>query len=172
MDVLTQMGPVLVSELASVLGRPADALYYHLRTLTQAGLVHESRCRGPKGREAALFRAVGTDLRIDYEALRGHNANALGNVISSMMRLGIRDFRKALCNEKITVSGQERELWALRRVGWLTKDDLKAVVKSMEKLADSVAQPSGKGQLYGITILLTPLKRRRARTQLTSCRTK
>jgi len=38
-DVLSQMRTVSVGELAATLGRPADALYYHLRVLKQAGLV-------------------------------------------------------------------------------------------------------------------------------------
>ena len=38
-DVLCQMGTVAVAELAAALGRPADAIYYHLRVLKRVGLV-------------------------------------------------------------------------------------------------------------------------------------
>jgi predicted transcriptional regulator len=164
-DVLSQMGTVSVSELAAVLGRPADALYYHLRILKKVGLVQESRARVGAGRGEALFGTISRELRIDYEAARRGNDRALNNVVSSMLRLGIRDFRNALRNDGVAVSGKHRELWALRRAGWLDRRDVPGIVRSIEKLAQSVARPSGKGQLYGITIVLTPLRRRRPRKQ-------
>jgi predicted transcriptional regulator len=164
-DVLSQMGKVSVSELAAVLGRSADALYYHLRILKKVGLVQESHARIAEGRGEALFSTVGRDLRIDYEAARRGNDKVLNKVIGSMLRLGIRDFRNALRNDGVVVSGEQRELWALRKTGWLNRRDVPGILHAIEKLAGAIARPSGKGQLYGITIVLTPLKRRRSRKQ-------
>ncbi|MGH9702882.1 MAG: winged helix-turn-helix domain-containing protein, partial [Candidatus Acidiferrales bacterium] len=55
-DVLEQMGTVSVAELAAALGRPADALYFHLRALTRAGLVRKTGYRARPGGKEALFR--------------------------------------------------------------------------------------------------------------------
>jgi predicted transcriptional regulator len=161
LDVLTQMGTASVAELAATLGRPPDALYYHLRILRRAKLVENVGNRKAKRRQEALFRTVARDLKIDYELSRHGHRKTLTAVVSSMLRLGIRDFRNAIRNEAVIVAGKHRELWALRKTGWLTKSDLTGVVESVERLGQSVARPSGIGQLYGITILLTPLNRRR-----------
>jgi len=161
LDVLAQMGTVSVAELAATLGRPSDALYYHLRILVRAGLVQNVGNRKAGRRPEALFRAVARDLRIDYDLARRNDEKALAAVAASMLRLGIRDFRRAIRSRAVVVSGEYRELWAARKTGWLKKKDLPDILESMERLSQSVARPCGSGQLYGITILLTPLNRRR-----------
>src|SRR5512146_1874610 len=66
-DVLEQMGTVSVSELAAALGRPADALYFHLRALTRARLVRQIGYRARPGGKEALYRTVAAELRLHYE---------------------------------------------------------------------------------------------------------
>jgi predicted transcriptional regulator len=161
LDVLTQMGTVSITEMAATLGRPPDALYYHMRILLRAGLVETVGSRPTERRPEKLFRTIARDLRINYELSRPHSGRALIAIVGSMLRLGIRDFRDSIRNQSVIVSGKHRELWAARKTGWLTKRDLTKVVESIEQLGRSVARPSGRGQLYGITILLTPLNRRR-----------
>jgi DNA-binding transcriptional ArsR family regulator len=161
LDVLTQMRTTSVAELAATLGRPPDALYYHLRILMRAGLVEDVGRRSTGRREEGLFRAIARDLRIDYGVARRGQGKTLTAVAGSMLRLGMRDFRRAVGNEAVVVSGKDRELWAARRTGWLTKPELRGVLEAIEGLAQAVARPVGSGQLYGITILLTPLSRRR-----------
>jgi len=158
-DVLAQMGTVSVAELARTVGRPADTLYYHLRILKKAGLVIDCGSRVIQSRREALYRA--RNLNIDYQAARQKNAGALTAVASSMLRLGIRDFKEAVRNEEVVVSGNHRELWAARKTGLLTKKNVGDINESIKKLLSSVLPRSNTGQLYGITILLTPLNRHR-----------
>jgi DNA-binding transcriptional ArsR family regulator len=161
LDVLVQMGTVSVAELAATLGRAPDALYYHLRILMQTGLAESAGNRRTERRREELFRAVARDLRINYELSRQRNEKTLTAVIGSMLRLGIRDFRDAIRNEEVIVSGKHRELWASRKTGRLAKSDLNKVIELIKRLGQSVAGSSGNGQLYGITVLFTPLNRRR-----------
>jgi DNA-binding transcriptional ArsR family regulator len=161
LDALAQLGSVSIADLAAAVGRPADGLYYHLRILQRAGLVEPSGFRETERGREALVQAAGRDLRIDYDTSRRRNTDELAAVISSMMRLGIRDFRNAIGNEEIVVSGNHRELWASRKTGWLSKEELPRVIRSIEDLGRTVARPSGKGQLYAITVLFTPLNRPR-----------
>jgi DNA-binding transcriptional ArsR family regulator len=158
-DVLAQMGTVSVAKLARTVGRPADTLYYHLRILKKAGLVIDCGSRVIQSRREALYRA--RNLNIDYQAARQKNAGALTAVASSMLRLGIRDFKEAVRNEEVVVSGNHRELWAARKTGLLTKKNVGDINESIKKLLSSVLPRSNTGQLYGITILLTPLNRHR-----------
>jgi DNA-binding transcriptional ArsR family regulator len=161
-DVLAQMGDVSVGELAQTLGRPADTLYYHLRLLQNARLVENAGTRMRQGRPEVLYHA--RNLNIDYEAARQTNDKALIGVASSMLRLGIRDFREAVRNNRVVVDGKQRELWSARKIGRLTKKNLERVNDMIKSLLSAVSPGSPEGQLYGITVLLTPLNRLRRGT--------
>jgi DNA-binding transcriptional ArsR family regulator len=165
-DALSQMGTVPVSELAAALGRPADALYYHLRVLKKSGLVLHAGYQGEGVRKQELIRSVSSDLRLRYQPGEGGNTRETTAIVSAMLRLGIRDFRRAFQTEGVTVSGPARELWALRRTGRLMPEDIRGVNRAIEALAGSVSRPRGTGRLYGITILLTPLDHRARRSRL------
>lgn len=160
-DVLAHMGTVSVADLARALGRPADALYYHLRILSAAGLIREVGSRFKGGKGEALFRTAGSELRIDYQTCRRNRAPVLASIVSSMLRLGIRDFRRAIRDENVLVSGKHRELWALRTTGWLTPREVGQINQSIERLTGVVSKSRRRGELFGITVLLTPLSRRR-----------
>ncbi|MGA3213168.1 MAG: helix-turn-helix domain-containing protein [Terriglobales bacterium] len=164
-DVLAEMGTVSVAELAATLGRPADALYFHLRALKAAGLVCQSGYRSRGGRKEALFRTVAPDLRLHYEPRSITNRRAVSAIVSSMLRLGIRDFRRAFRGDEVAVSGPRRELWAWRKTGRLSEADLEGVNRSIMSLVSAVSRPQGKGRLYGVTVLLTPLDHRGRETK-------
>src|SRR5689334_18235710 len=85
-DVLAQMGTVSVGEIAAALGRPADALYYHLRALKRAGLVLQVGVQRGGGRPEALFRTVAPELRLRYEPRNQGNRRAITAIVGSMLR--------------------------------------------------------------------------------------
>jgi len=159
-DALAQMGTVSVSELAATLGRPADAIYYHLRVLKKAGLVLSAGERGEGVRKEELVSAVSEGLRLEYELGAKGNGREVMGIVGSMLRLGARDFRRAFEDGEVKVSGEERELWALRRIGWLSAAELGQVNRLIESLAQAVSKPRAAGRLYGVTLVLTPLDHR------------
>src|SRR4029077_13640061 len=63
-DVLAERGTVSVAELAATLGRPADALYFHLRALVAAGLVQRAGDRASGTRRGKLFRTGAAQLPV------------------------------------------------------------------------------------------------------------
>jgi DNA-binding transcriptional ArsR family regulator len=159
-DVLCELGTVAVTKLAATLDRPADALYYHLRALVKCGLVKRAGHRQYGKRKEELFRSVSPDLHLQYETGPGGNGREITTIVGSMLRLGTRDFARAFRHGDAKVSGAQRELWALRRIGWLTGRQVVELNRSMTHLSDAVSKPGGKGRLYAITLLLTPLDRR------------
>jgi DNA-binding transcriptional ArsR family regulator len=160
-DVLAEMGTVSVAEIAATLGRPADALYFHLRALKRVGLVEQVGNRSRGGRKEALFRTVAPELWLRYEPGNKDNRRAVTAIVSSMLRLGIRDFGRAFQGGDVIVSGVHRELWAVRKTGRLSLAQVAEVNRSIERLKRSVSKPHGRGRLYGITVLLTPLDHRK-----------
>jgi DNA-binding transcriptional ArsR family regulator len=159
-DVLSQIGTVSVGELAAMLGRPADALYYHLRVLKHAGLVLRAGYRGQGVHNQELIRTVASNFQLQYQLGKAGNGNHINAVVGSMLRLGIRDFYRAFGSGNVRVSGSGRELGALRKTGWLTAEEVVNLNQSIEGLAKAVSKPRGQGRLYGITVLLTPLDHR------------
>jgi len=159
-DVLEQIGTVSVAELAAALGRPADALYFHLRALIRAGLVRKAGSRARAGGREALFRTVKPELRLHYDPQDAANRQAVSAVVASMLRLANRDFQRSFREGRVVVSGAQRELWAWRKVGRLTPEQVRRVNQRIHQLARDVSAPRCRGRLYAVTVILTPLDHR------------
>jgi DNA-binding transcriptional ArsR family regulator len=159
-DVLEQMGTVSVAELAAALDRPPDALYFHLRALTRVALVHHAGYRARPGGKEALYRAASPSLQLAYDTRSAANRRAVSAIAASMLRLATRDFTRAFQRGQVVVSGEHRELWSLRKVGRLSQSQLADVNRRIQGLADRVSAPRGKGRLYAVTVVLTPLDHR------------
>ena len=159
-DVLPRLGTVSVAELATTLGRPADSLYYHLRVLMRVGLVLRAGSRMVNGRAEALFRALAPEMSLSYKFGRHGNANEVNAIIASMLRLGTRDFKQSFRRGEASVSGPGRELWALRKTAWLSRDQIVEVNRSIHKLTQLMSSTGRNRRLYAITVLLTPLDHR------------
>jgi hypothetical protein len=164
LDVMARMGAVSLAEVGAVLGRPADGLYYHVRLLARAGLVKPAGTRNRGGRPEALFRAAGPEFALRYAATPDSHSRAVTAVVAAMMRLGARDFRRALAAGGTRVEGPARDLWALRTTGWLLPAHVRRVNALIRRLSKATQQSSKSGRLYGVTVLLTPLDHRSFRT--------
>jgi DNA-binding transcriptional ArsR family regulator len=159
-DVLEQIGTVSVTELAAALGRPADALYFHLRALTRVGLVRKVGARARPGGTEALYCTVKSQLQLHYEPQNAGNRRAVSAIVASMLRLANRDFRRSFQQRQVVVSGGHRELWAWRKVGRLSHAQLGGLNQRIQGLAQTVSASRGGGRLYAVTVMLTPLDHR------------
>ena len=160
-DVLGPMGVASVADLASALGRPADALYYHLRILLKAGLVLEAGERKSGVRSEALYRTIAPSMSLVYLPGKSGNSKDVTPIIESMLRLTARDFRQSFDSPTTVVEGVSRELWAIRRTGWLTEQQVAAVNRQIERLQrTTLKSAAGNGKLFGLTMVLAPLAHR------------
>jgi Helix-turn-helix domain len=157
-DALAKVGTASAIELAATLGRPADALYYHLRALRKSGLVVHAGFRTAARRQEELFRTIAPDLVLHYQPDDRANRRAVTAIVDSLMRLGVRDFKHAFEKGGSAVTGPRRELWATRQIGWLLPAELESVNASIRRLRTAVSKPRREGRLYAITVLLTPLE--------------
>src|SRR5437870_2803925 len=119
LDVLARLGEASLAELATALGRPADGLYYHVRALERVGLVRDAGSRVVAGRRERLVRALAPEYALRYGSRPPARASAVNTIVSSMLRLGIRDFRRGFGAKENRVGGRVRDVWALRTTGWL-----------------------------------------------------
>jgi DNA-binding transcriptional ArsR family regulator len=160
LDVLAPMGDASIAEIAVALGRPADSLYYHMRILQKSGLVLAAGERTTGTHREALFRTPAPDMRLAYEPGPKGNARNVTPIVDAMLRLTARDVVEGFQDERVVVAGDNRELWATRTTGWLTAQELTKVNRYIAKLRSVTTQsPAGNGQLFGLTMVLTPLNR-------------
>ena len=156
-DVLPRLGTASVAELARALDRPADALYYHIRALQRVGLVVPAGHRRVGRRQEALYRAVAPQLELAVEPRTPSRTNAAAAVVGSAMRMGIRDYKRAIARPDVVASGPHRDMWALRTTGWLTSVQVKKIGALIRRMLVDVSQPKGEGRLYGLTLVFAPL---------------
>ncbi len=157
-DMLEAMGdPVSVAELARAIGRPADSLYYHLRQLVDGGLIEE--VSAPDGRRYRPHKAM----RLRYRPGATANADAVGRVAASMLRVAGRDFSRAIACADTVAEGPRRELWAARGKGWVDDDTLAEINRLLQRLMELVQQPvdarkRAKRRLIALSWVLAPLQ--------------
>ena len=165
LDLLVRTGPASAAELGRLVHRPADGLYYHLRELRRVGLVSSAGTREYQGRREELFQAVHPEPTLRHDPSPGGNSPAVIAIVSSMLRLGIRDFKKGAASPNVRAHGPQRELWAARTTGWLSPAELAEANQRIRALNTVAGKRSPKGKLYAITILLTPLGHRGRKKQ-------
>ncbi|MGH7741923.1 MAG: hypothetical protein ACRENS_07870, partial [Candidatus Eiseniibacteriota bacterium] len=88
------------------------------------------------------------------------HGGAVNAIIASMLRLGMRDFRRALAHDGNRLEGPARDLWAMRTIGWLRPAQLRRVNRLIHHLWRGATRTESNGRLYAVTVLLTPLDHR------------
>lgn len=160
LDLMARVDAVSLAQVGALLARPSDGLYYHMRALQRAGLVESAGTRTVAGRKEQLFRAVASEFALHYAAAPARHAAAVNSVVGAMTRLGARDFHRALQAEGTKLEGPDRDLWALRTTGWLRPADVRRVNRLIQSLVTATGRSRPPGQLYAVTVLLTPLHHR------------
>lgn len=173
-DTVQAAGPRSAAEISALLGRPADALYYHIRRLAQVGLLVEHARRRTERRYEVVYDLVGHPLVLEYPAGRDHGHHPLSRLVRAMLRTAERDFRAAIGADGAAADGAERNLWAGRRHAWLSRSDLARVNRLLDQLVRIMteARNPASGQLCTLTLVLAPRRSRGGRrgTRSTSTR--
>ena len=157
-DTLEALGTaVTVAGLAAQLGRPADGLYYHLRQLAEGGLIEEEAAAD--GRRYRSRTRAGDRLRLRYRPGATANAEAVGRVAASVLRVAGRDFARAIADPEAVVEGAQRELWAARGKGWVGATELAEINRLLARLMDLLQQPRAarRDRLVSLSWVLAPL---------------
>jgi len=168
-DTLEALGDAAsVAELAAAVGRPADGLYYHLRQLAEGGLIEE--VAAPDGRRYRSRTRKGDRLRLRYRPGATANADAVGRVAASVLRVAGRDFARALADPATVVEGPRRELWAARGKGWVDAAELAEINRLLARLMELVQKPATerpRGRLVALSWVLAPVEAKPARRAAT-----
>jgi DNA-binding transcriptional ArsR family regulator len=145
-------GEAPVAAIAAQLGRPSDALYYHLKLLVRGGLLEELSDEG-EGRRYRTLAKKGTRLRLRYQPGKTKNARAMVAVAGGMLRTAERDFASAIRDQNVRVEGEARELWASRSKGWVGKRELIEINRALARISALLKKPKSahRAQLVSVT---------------------
>jgi DNA-binding transcriptional ArsR family regulator len=158
-DRVQALGLASVPELATQLGRPADALYYHVRALLRAGLLVEAGSRQRGRHHESLYSTAEPDRRLILQYRNGaEETGPLRELVAAMLRSARREFDCAIADPDCVVDGPERELWAGRSQGWLTRAELAQVNRLLLELNGLLSAPRSarRNRLYSLQFLLAP----------------
>lgn len=161
-DAVVAAGPCTIAELGRHLGRAPDSLYFHVRRLLAVGLLVEREAARRGRHVAAVYDVPGRPIRIAYEGRLSKPAGrrSINAVVQSAIRLGARDFSRAVEGGKARASGPDRDLWGGRAKGWLNDAEIAELNTLIERASEILhAGRPGKGRRpISLTFVLAPVK--------------
>jgi DNA-binding transcriptional ArsR family regulator len=162
-DALLSSGPGSAKDIAGALGRPADALYYHIRKLKRVGLLLEVESRHRGRRDEVVYDVPGRPMRIDYNLGKRKVADGIIGAVGAMLRITHRDFGEAVADGAAVVDGPYRALWGTRVKGWISKAQLKEINLHFQEICKIIYSPKRKtgDSLHSLTYVFTPVEPKR-----------
>lgn len=161
-DAASVAGPCLIAGLAELLGRRPDSLYYHVRSLEECGLLVRRGTRKTGRRHGAVYDVPGRPMKLRYEPGDPQNTRAVVAVVSGLLRLARRDFKRALGSGLEVVDGPGRNLWGSRGKGWLTEAEVRRINSSLlgitEMLKRARRRPGSGLHAFAFVLAPTPVR--------------
>ncbi len=162
LDTVQALGSATIADMARELGRPADALYYHVRVLENVELLIPHDESTASRRSAVVYRTPAGDglLRLHYDADDPENRDAVTGAISALLRISERDFRNGFRSDLATCEGPDRNLWAGRTKAWLSDEDVQAARELIVSLVEIFSRPKrpGSNRLHVMSFTLAPVE--------------
>jgi len=167
LGLFTGTGPLAISDMARLMGRPAGSLYHHVGVLEDAGILRRTGTR-PKGkryetlfepcRQRVELKAGEGDAEADRQAVQA---------LKSAFRMTLRDLEAALAGGAAVQEGPARNLFAgrihLRAAPDLLarlNEHLDAIGKLLEDEAAHPPDPGPDDLHLSLTLALLPLRGR------------
>ncbi len=174
LDTIQAAGPLSAVEISSLMGRPADALYYHLKELLRVKLIAIHETRPTARRDEVVYDLAGHPMVLEYPPRREGRTHPLARLVRSMLRTAERDFSAAVGTVDARAEGDRRNLWAGRRYAWLSPRDFRRVNKLLDQLTDimTTARDPQEGELCTMTVVLAPRASRAGRRSPSPSRAK
>ncbi|MFU8830393.1 MAG: ArsR/SmtB family transcription factor, partial [Phycisphaerales bacterium] len=145
-------GPMAVSELAVLMGRPADRLYHHLKKLESAGLLREVGTR-QRGRQIErIFDITADELRVAEDAAQ---LVRIWRLISSHAQ---RNLAAAIESGIIHFRGEDRNLAMRVETAQLDDEARSKVFEHLDAIRAvfSQARSEPRGTQTSLTFVFTP----------------
>jgi DNA-binding transcriptional ArsR family regulator len=158
-DLLRSEGAASVRQLASLLGRSPESLHYHVRKLTEVGIVQVAGRRRVRSGFEAVYRLVAPEIRIDPMERSRPYLHALARSCAAMLRQTSRDYMRTVEGGSATLEGESRDLALRRHTVHLDPEGLARLNKLLDEIPHILRdhESSNGGQTFALTFVLTPL---------------
>jgi hypothetical protein len=161
-DTVHSLGSCSIAEIARLLGRPADGLYYHVKQLVDCGLLIEQGTEKNNRREEVIYAVphAAQRMQIDYQPDDPVNRRHVTRIVDSLLNTARQDFNRGLESADCVVRGDHRNLWAARSKGWLKPDELVEVNELLNRLSDLLNQKKSpeRRELYVLSWVMAPVE--------------
>ena len=154
-------GPCGVADIAERMGRPADALYYHVRKLVKVGLLLPAGRRRRAHRFENLYQLPAEVIELPRKAETPRARRTTQRTIEAVLRLAGRELNTALDDELALDEGPLRTFYGRRLKARLTKTrlrELNKLVTAMEQIfADAAVKAPRDAKTVAVTLVMTPV---------------
>lgn len=161
-DAVVAAGPCTIAALGRHLGRAPDSLYFHVRRLLAVGLLVEREAERHGRHVSAVYDVPGRPIRIAYEGRLAKPAGrrSINSVVQGAIRLGARDFARAVERGHGKASGPGRDLWGGRAKGWVGEAELAELCELVERASKILhgGRPGKGRKAVSFTFVLAPAK--------------
>lgn len=155
-------GPCSIRELADVMRRQIQPLYFHLRKLERAGLVKQTGIRKARRQNEALYDLVAQRFHYIVDARSGRNVKEFKVVLQAMLRACAK---QTLAAVSAGVDFESPLIEVGRRAGWLTESQARQVARligaALKIVQSSRRTPTSR--LHAMTAVFLPIPERGAR---------
>jgi DNA-binding transcriptional ArsR family regulator len=160
-DVVGLIGPCRITDLAAMIGRSRNSLYYHVRALRDCGLLLETHRTGEGTKPTAYYDVPGRPLSVRFDLSTPGRRRAVLALARTRIRSAARGFERACRPEAATLEGPRRDLRVTHMKGWLAEEELEEANRLLERLIELVGatEPGAKQgrKSYELTFVLAPV---------------
>jgi predicted transcriptional regulator len=160
-DVVALIGPCSITELAAVLSRSRNSLYYHVRALRDCGLLIETQRSGEGKRTTAYYDPPGRPFAVRFDLSTKERKRAVVALARARIRTAARGFERACRPGAVRVEGPHRNLWATHLKGWLSDEELKEANELFARLIHLIGRSGGESvhdkRSYEFTFVFAPI---------------
>ncbi len=156
LQLLSDRGPSSVADLASDMGRPADALYYHVRLLLNTSLITKHDTRRSSRRDEIVYALFGESESRNQGKIQSKSPQETASLLSTSGK----EYERGFGLSGVVTRGEKINLLAKRRTAWLNDAEI-SILKMHLSALDEILKKGKKQentQLFAFTFVLAPLE--------------
>ncbi len=157
-EAMEHLGDCSVRDLADYLGRPPEALQYHIRKLLAVNLLQATGKRRIRCRMETVYRLAGRYLQIDHENHSPEYMRALGEVYSAAIRHADRSLTESLRLQAANSDLHDEPAGLVQSISRLSRRNVTRVRRMIRELTEFVAanRCARDGEALLLTVIYSP----------------
>ncbi len=158
-------GPCSIADVASATGRPADALYRHVKLLVDAGFLEERGIRKGKRNAERIYDAAADDFappRVSGATGKA-DRDVLVRTATTLARATLSSLRDSAAAGRLECTPERRNFAIQYDLTWLTPERYMELRSMLLRINELIAEGrvNREGDLYSVFSIATPVTRRR-----------